>query len=89
MFICIKYDVRIYVETHRTQKSDLQQKKFAIEFEILTKIAFTNLTSLNPNYFKSNVFHHHFYLPEVKIHVQNDLNDHRVLRKLVLCLRGM
>ena len=38
---------------------------------------------LKPNFFRSNVFHHQFYLPEVNIQVQN---GHGVLRGLISCI---
>jgi hypothetical protein len=38
---------------------------------------------LKPKNFRSNVFHHQFYLPEVNIQVQN---GHGVLRGLISCI---
>ena len=43
-------------------------------------------TSLKPNYLRSNVLRHHFYLPKVIIQVQN---GNGVLNRLARCLKCM
>jgi hypothetical protein len=39
---------------------------------LLTIIPTKNYFYIKPNYFKKQIFYHHFYLPEVNIQVQND-----------------
>ena len=46
----------------------------------------TGFASKAKLFLRSNIFHHHFYLPEVEIRVQNDQG---VVNRLVQCLSGM
>ena len=64
-------------EVHTIYRSCLTSNEFPIIMFVLNQSQII---------LRINVLHHHFSLPEVNIHVQN---DYKVLERLALCLKYM